>query len=157
MATFNSNEVTRVYGDVGTTSGGGTIGLTTERTGDYAFAAGPNGLQVASFSYTRGGADSVAHVYNLTVLPRNAVVVGAALLTDSGYGGSGSSALTFKVDTVPIGSAIAIGTSGEGGFQSGNGAKIDGTAVGLVTLTESGHAMAASKNASGQIFYYVAD
>jgi hypothetical protein len=151
MSTFNSNEVTRVYGS--TTS----IGLTTERTGDSFFAAGLNGLQVASFSYTRGDADSGGHVYNLTVLPRNAVVVGAALQNDAGYGGSGSSTLTFAVDGVDIGSAIGIGTSGTGGFQAGNGAKISGTAVGLVTLTESGHAMAASKNASGQIFYYVAN
>ena len=150
MATLNSNEVTRVYGSET------TITSSTARTGDYAFAAN-GGLQVATFSYTSTAAGSGGNVHNLTVLPLNAVVVGAALQCDAGYGGSASSTLTFKIDTVDIGTAIGIGTSGTSGYQAGNGTKVLLGAAGLVTLTESGHAISGDKAVSGQIFYYVAD
>ena len=158
MAIYNSTEITRVYGDVGSTAGGGTITASTERTGDYAFNVGIKGLQVASFNVTRPGNTTGGDTYNLTVLPEGAVIIGAAFQSDTAWGGSGSSTLTFRLDGTDIATAAAIGTSGKTFFQSGDGRKVGdaNAANGLVELDESSHAKTASVTGSGQIFYYVA-
>ena len=152
MATYNSTEVTRVYGSES------TITASTERTGDYAFAAGITGLQVASFNVTRPNNTTGGDTYNLTVLPKDAVIIGASFQSDTAWGGSGSSALTFRLDGTDIATAVTIGTSGKTFFQSGNGRQVGSAlaANGLVELDESSHAKTASATGTGQIFYYVA-
>jgi|TARA_R100000479_G_scaffold140353_1_gene76272 hypothetical protein len=149
MATLNSNEITRVYGS--TTS----IDATTERTGDYAFAV-DGGVQVASFSFTSTAAGSGGDVINLTCLPLNAVVVGIAVQPESGFGGHASAAITLKVDSVTVGSALTINTSSSSvtnGYFSGNGLKVSG--AGLVTMTQNAQAFAGDKLVEGQVFYFV--
>tara|TARA_R100000353_G_scaffold106653_1_gene76760 strand:- start:1361 stop:1819 length:459 start_codon:yes stop_codon:yes gene_type:complete len=149
MATLNSNEITRVYGS--TTS----IDATTERTGDYAFAAN-GGLQVANFSFTSTAAGSGGDVINLTCLPKDAVVVGIAVQPGAGFGGHASSAITLKVDSVTVGSALTINTSSSSvtnGYFSGNGLKVSG--AGLVTMTQNAQAFAADIAVEGQVFYFV--
>ena len=152
MATYNSTEVTRVYGSET------TITASTERTGDYAFDVGITGLQVASFNVTRPNNTTGGDTYNLTVLPKDAVIVGASFQSDTAWGGSGSSALTFRLDGTDIASAVTIGTTGKSFFQSGDGRKVGdaNAAVGLVELDESSHAKTANATGTGQIFYYVA-
>lgn len=155
MPTLNSNEITRVYGDVGTTASGVAITAATERTGDYAFAAN-GGLQVANFSFTSTAAGSGGDVINLTCLPLNAVVVGIAVQPNAGFGGHASAAITLKVDTIAVGSALTVNTGGSSvtnGYFSGNGLKVSG--AGLVTMTQNAQAFAADIAVEGQVFYFI--
>ena len=154
MPTLNSNEITRVYGSEV------TITADTVKGGDDNLFNRQGGLQIAPYSFTSTAAGSGGDIINLTILPKDAVVVGATIRAEASFGNHASAAVTFRIDGTAaadnIGSAITVNTGGSSVlFAStfGNGHKVSG--AGLVTMTQNAQEFNGSKAVEGEILYYV--
>ena len=157
---YRSNELVNIFGEdradgVAAASFGTAIDTASSRVDEFTSAnINARKLRVAQYNFTTPSSGSAAtDVYELAILPQDAVVIGCTV-SGNAIGSASNSTLTFTFGASQIGVAVDNMNSGDASKSTGMAATATTTDFPLVKVTLSTADLADSKAVKGTIVYY---
>ena len=157
---YRSNELVNIFGEdradgAAAASFGTAIDTASSRVDEFTTASiNARKLRVAQYNFTTPSSGSAAtDVYELAILPQDAVVIGCTVSGDAIASNTGAT-FTFTFGSSAIGAAVDAMHSGVSSKSTGMAATSTTTDFPLVKLTMSSHDLADSKAVAGTIVYY---
>ena len=157
---YRADELVNIFGEdraagAAAASYGDAIDTASSRVDEFTTASiNARKLRVAQYNFITPSSGSTAtDVYELAILPQDAVVIGCTV-SGTAIGSAANSTLTFSFGSSQIGTAVDNMNSGAASKSTGMAATATTTDFPLVKLTLSTADLADSKAVKGTIVYY---